>query len=120
MRHADLLAGRAHIEATLPVQPMRTRLRSPIGPAVPAVKLRDQHQPAMLGSIEMTGKLGDLRAQLRHREGRRSGKGICIHERSLNTSTGYLYSILRPRLRSAMALRGFAISSYPTRSNTRC
>ena len=60
MGHAHLLARRADIEAALPVEPVRAGLREAVRPAVAAVELGDQAQPAVVGRVEVAGQLGDL------------------------------------------------------------
>ena len=66
--HAHLLARRPEIEPAFPAEPVRTRLRGAIGPAVAAVELGDEDQPAVIGGVEVTCQLGDLRFKLTERK----------------------------------------------------
>ena len=43
---------------------MRAGMQCPITPSAAAVEFGDQTQPAVIGGVEMTGKLGDLLLEL--------------------------------------------------------
>jgi hypothetical protein len=61
-RHADLLAGRAEVEADAPAQPVGARAE-PVTPAAAGIELADEVEEAGGGGLEMRRQLGDLIAQ---------------------------------------------------------
>ena len=63
MSNTHFLSRSAHVDATLPIQPMRTRLRSPIRPTIAAIEFRNEHQPTMIRCIQMARKFSDLSMQ---------------------------------------------------------
>ncbi len=62
-RHPHLLPRRAHRDPALPVQPMRAGLGGRVRPPRALVELRDQHQPAMVGRIDVAREGADLGSQ---------------------------------------------------------
>ena len=58
-RHADLLAGRAEVEADAPGQPLGAGAKAGV-PAAAGVEVADEIEQAGGGRIEMRGELGDL------------------------------------------------------------
>ena len=58
---------------------MRARVTRAIGPAIAAIELGDQREPAMLGGIEMTRQFGDLRLEFIERTAEWGVKRISIH-----------------------------------------
>ena len=61
-------ACRPEIEPAFPAEPVRTRPRGAIRPAVATVELGDQHQPAVIGRVEVARQLRDLRFEFADRE----------------------------------------------------
>ena len=61
-RHADLLAGRAEVEADPPAQPVGAGAE-PVTPAAAGIELADEVEEARGGGLEMRRQLGDLVAQ---------------------------------------------------------
>ena len=57
-RHADLLAGRAEIEADAPGEPLGAGPKAGV-PAAAGIEVADQIEQARGGRIEMRGELGD-------------------------------------------------------------
>jgi hypothetical protein len=60
---------RAQVQTHLEIQPVRTGRQLPIRPAVAAIELGDQCEPAIVRGVQLTGEFGDLRFQFfeRHR-----------------------------------------------------
>ena len=71
MRDPHLLARRAECDPTLQVQPMRAGVAGAIRPALAAIELGNQDEPAMLGGIQVPCELGDLGFELIERTARR-------------------------------------------------
>jgi hypothetical protein len=92
MRHPKLFARGAQIDATPPVQPVRTGLGRRVRPAIAAVELCDQYQPAMAGGVQVTGELSDLRFELGNRQ-----RTLCTQSSSVHGNlrqTDFMYSIV--------------------------
>src|SRR5512138_1647259 len=60
VRYPNLFACRSDVDATLPIKPVRTRLRRAVRPALLAIELRNEHEKAMVGGVEMTSESSDL------------------------------------------------------------
>ncbi len=71
MRDAHLLARRPEVQAAFEIQPVRARVQESVPPAPPPIEFGDQHEPAVRRSIQVAGEFGDLRFEVRERDGRR-------------------------------------------------
>ncbi len=62
-RDPHLLPRRAHRDSTLPVQPVRARLRGAVRPAISPIEFGDENQPAMARRVDVAGEGADLRGE---------------------------------------------------------
>jgi hypothetical protein len=64
----NLFSSCTQVEAALPAEPVGAGLGEAVRPAVAAIELRNQQQPAVIGRVQVTGEFGDLGLQFADRE----------------------------------------------------
>jgi hypothetical protein len=81
--YAHFLARSAEIETALEVQPMSAGGQFAVPPAAAAVEFGNQHEPAIVGGIELASECGDLGFQFLEGKGGGEACRCAVHTGSL-------------------------------------